>query len=227
MGTSGVTFESAISSGTLSQQILQDKQYGYMRPKNGIITYAILNGDVELTEKQVLDAVYRAFYKWMVHTKIDFVQVSPKSNPDITIRFSTEEQDENLDPQTIAYMGYPMFGNVFWGVCVINKRFVYSLDGNPISGRRMVELGFQVQFPDGQYSTVDLDVVLYHEFGHGVFGLPHDPEPDNGMAYRYDLMSELPSFRDVARATAKAPARNWPARFKEQVLKWLHRWSDS
>jgi hypothetical protein len=108
---------------------------------------------------------------------------------------------------------------------VVNKAFFFTRDGEGVYGTVFEQHGIPVQFPDKIYKTLDFDQIHAHELGHGL-GLPHDPEEDNMMAYRVDLMTEYPSERDIARMRAKYGRRKMSAWFLLRWLKWLKRASD-
>lgn len=209
-------------SKSLDNLILSDKKYGLLKPKNGsYYTYRVLSLDTEITAKQMNKAVASALNRWAFKLKLKFSRANIGEASDITIQFRSEAEDPLLNSSTIAYMYYPL-GGLNNGIMVINIRFYYTLSGKAVN----MHLIDPIHYPDFDTAPVqglshDLDVILYHEFGHGILGLQHDPTPDNGMAYRYDLMSKMPSLRDIARGAAKIGLRVASASMLKRLWDWL------
>jgi len=223
------TFESAEGRGlTLQQMIEDDKKYGIMVPANGkYFTYAVLNEDQEFTRKEVQKSVAFGFRRWQIYASIPkYRRVKPdfKGVIDFRFEFRTVESDpdKQLTANSIMYHYYPIQDTThpLRGLCVINKAFFFTGHGNAVTGHFMKSKGFEVQFPDGNYKTLDFDKLIGHENGHGL-GLPHDAESENMMAYREDLMTEYPSDRDIRRMRAKYGTRRMPAWILKRWLKWL------
>lgn len=226
----GVKFESAQSRGmTLSQMIEDDKTYGKMTPANGkYFTYAVLNEDQEMNRKEVERAVSFGMRRWQIYAKIPRFRRVRKGFTgiiDFRIEFRTVESDpdKQLTSGTVMYHYYPIqkLDHPLRGLCVVNKAYFFTNHGDAVSGHFMQSKGFTVQLPDGMYESLDFDKIYGHELGHGLLGLPHDPEEGNMMAFRVDLMSEYPSMRDQSRDIAKFGAKIMSAWVRIRWLKWL------
>ena len=235
-------FESAEQKNTRIDSILKlDQNYGYMK-NTGIITYEILNNDTEIDTPEVEKAFFTASYEWGIDTPITFMHIreyvkmirkkgfeaiNPK--PMIRVSFKSKSEDEILNSNTIAYMGYPTNGNEFYGILVLNKRYHFSIDGEPISGNEMKKLGIQVQYQDDlpRYSTMDLDKIIRHELGHGVFGLPHSINRNNTMSSNEGVMADHNTTEDITRAINKAGKSTIPKKWKLLMRKFLTRWTDN
>lgn len=231
----GVKFQSATSRGlTLTQIIEDDKNYGFMKPANGkYFTYAVLNEDQEMNRKEVEKSVSFGMRRWQIYAKIPKfkrVQKDFTGVIDFRIEFRTVESDpdKQLTKATVMYHYYPIndVNHPLRGLCVVNKMFFFTAHGNAVSGHFMKSKGFNVQFPEGLYESLDFDQIYGHELGHGALGLPHDPEEGNMMAYRVDLMTEFPSVRDIARDVAKFGKKIMGAWLRKRWLQWLIRASD-
>jgi len=215
------TFDSVRVSGvTLSNQLEDDKKFGFLEPTNGILTYIILNNDREIKEKQVRRAVGMALFGWRMRVPIKFRRVKNRLDADIILEFRSEEEDEILNSNTLAYMYYPL-GGVNNGVCVINKRFHWTNDGKGVD----MHYVDPVHYPTPKHTnpigkTYDLDKVLRHEFGHGIFGLPHSQNNNVIMTGNESIMSEHLQDEDVIRAQAKAGIRRGFAHRLTNMLRW-------
>jgi len=232
LGKNGVEFVSAATRGlTLSQTIEDDKKYGTMKPANGkYFTYAVLNEDVEFTQKQATRAVQFGQRRWRIYANTPkFKKAKPDEIVDFRIEFRTVESDpdKQLNENTIMYHYYPInkVDHPLRGLCVVNKAFFFTSHGNPVKGTEYEKFGIPVQYPNKYYKSLDFDQVYAHELGHGL-GLPHDSEYDNIMAFRYDLMAEYPQMRDQARIMTKYGARLMSAWLRMRWLKWLKWASD-
>ena len=227
--TKTLRFESAVNRGlTIKQVIEDDEDYGKMVPANGkYFTFTVLNGDQEFTKKQATRAFYMAYKRWRIyadlprakHVKADYDGVI-----DFTLKFETVESDPDgrLNENTVMYHYYPIqdLTSRFRGLCVVNKKYFYTPHGNSVKGTFLQSKGFEVQFPDGHYETLDFDAIDGHELGHGL-GLPHDPEEDNLMSFRVDIMAEFCSKRDQARIIAKYGKTKWSFWKQNRWLKYL------
>jgi hypothetical protein len=192
----------------------EDAKYGYLKPldpKKSYLTYRVYNGDDEMPQ-HVADYIARlAFQGWINEVKMSIRPAKAGEEPDIKIRFDDEDHDKTLTSNTIAYMYYPINTvSQYRGVCVINRRFYYSISGTPIS----MHILDPVHYPDPNTKTKgktwDLDKILRHEFGHGLFGLIHDGKSGNTMSSSYEHMSEeLTVARDIARAARKVGRKIW------------------
>lgn len=227
--TGQIKFESAETKGlTLSQTIQDDKNYGTFSPANGkYFTYAILNDDVEFTEKQVHKAVRYAYKRWALYGKLPKLKrVGKEYNKiiDFRIEFRTVQSDPEqlLTHNTIMYHYYPIHktDHPLRGLCVVNKRFFFTSHGNTITGKEMKRHGVRVTSDNGKYKTIDFDLVYSHELGHGL-GLSHDTEDNNIMSRLYGIMREFPNVRDQARIQAKYGTRLMSGFWLARWLRWL------
>jgi hypothetical protein len=235
-------FESAeVRNNRIDSMLQMDKNYGYMK-NTGIITYSVENSDQEISAKETEKAFFVASNEWAIDTPIQFMHIREyrkmlmkkgfvkiPDKPMIRISYHSESEDEILNSNTIAYMGYPTNGNTFYGMLVLNKRYHFTVHGNPISGKEMKEAGVRVQYNDDlpRYSTMDLDKIIRHELGHGVFGLPHSINRNTTMSSNEGKMSEYNSQEDITRAQAKAGKSSIPKKWKLLMKKYLHRWTDN
>lgn len=101
------------------------------------------------------------------------------------------------------------------GLCVINPDYHYTTDGKTIS-LHIIDPEHYDENTAVTGSTIDLDAVLRHEFGHGL-GLPHDPEPGSTMSTPYRVLREFLGERDVMRGIKKYG-------FKKMRTNWYSRW---
>ena len=203
--------------------IENDKKYGFLKPKNGVLTFSIINRDGEITEKGVDRAVKLALKAWSLYVPINFIKV--KTNGDIRIEFRSENEDKILNQNTLAYMYYPL-GSINDGHCVVNTRYWWSNSGKGVDMHKIDPLHYPKPQTKVLGQSWDLDQVLRHEFGHGIFGLQHDPEPKNIMSSNYGLMNEYLSDIDVVRARAKAGTKELPPNILKRWLDWLSKSSD-
>ncbi|GKS67367.1 hypothetical protein YTPLAS73_09140 [Nitrosarchaeum sp.] len=217
VGTSSIEFESveAQVNSNLQTLIESDKKFRVIQPKNGkTITWGLKNTDTELSYSQMKKIVQDVCFAFSSEFKLDFDFTTDYKNADVKISFAAEDEDSNLTSNTIAYMGYPLSGSQFYGICVINKKWIFTHDGRSRTGYELTVLGIQVQFLDGNYATLYLVKILIHEFGHGVLGLQHDTEPGSIMSSNEGAMSDKWSNRDLTRGYAKVPKNT-----KENPLK--------
>lgn len=211
------------SVSTDTNNIIQaDKNFGFLKPTNGVLTFSISNRDGEITDKAVDRAVKFALKEWSIFVPIQFKKV-PKDG-DIRIEFRSEDEDEILNSNTLAYMFYPLGGKTD-GQCVINTRFYWTNHGNGVDMNKIDPVHYR---PDSgtKGTSWDLDQVLRHEFGHGIFGLPHDTNANNIMSSNYSKMKEHLSETDILRARAKAGTRVLSANMVKRLLTWITKASD-
>jgi len=181
--------------------IASDKKFGLLKPKNGkSYGYFITNKDDEVTNRQVRRAVAMALWRWKLGLKFEFHKAKSKQEADLVFEFRNESDDPILNSSTLAYMYYPLGGSNN-GHCIINRRFYWNLSGNPVS----MHFIDPVHYPDITTAPIqglahDLDQVLGHEIGHGVFGLQHF---EGIMASHYGIMGEFATKIDFIRAGAK------------------------
>lgn len=224
IGGKSVKYESLEARGSTIEQIIEnDRNFGFLKPKNGkYYTVALKNTDIEISYSDAKKAIIDGWMRWELWNEVDFKWSNDFENADIRFEFRSESEDSILDSNTIAYMYYPIAAPHLRGLCVINKRFIYTNHGKPVTGKYLLERGIDVQFPEGQYVTIDLDKIVGHEKGHGVFGLPHDPEPKNTMSSSEGKMSEFLSWRDIKRSTFKAGMKNWSERQRWRFMRWFY-----
>lgn len=111
------------------------------------------------------------------------------------------------------------------GLCVVNKRFFFTPDGNYRTGDYFNRHGTRVTSLGNHYATIDFDQVYGHELGHGL-GLPHDPEANQIMSSNYGVMSEFPQIRDQSRMQAKYGVRVMASNRLLRWIRWLRVASD-
>jgi len=211
---------------TLEQQFADDQKYGVLKPKNGVLKYIILNNDEEITEKQTKRAVSMALFGWRMHVPIKFRRVKNRIEADITVQFNSEEQDSLLDKNTLAYMYYPL-GGINNGKCVVNKRFYWTNHGNGIDMHKIDPIHYPVpRTTNPMGKTWDLDKVLRHEFGHGVFGLPHSQSEARIMSAGESYMAEHFHQEDILRAQNKAGIATGMLHRLKQLTGWYKIRSD-
>ena len=222
------TYESVVVSGaTLANQLEDDKNYGFLEPTNGKLTYILLNYDEEIKDKSARRAVAMALFGWRIRVPIRFRRVKRIIDADITVEFRSEAEDEILDANTLAYMYYPL-GGLNDGKCVVNTRFYWTNDGKGVDMHKIDPLHYPAESdsnPRGK--TYDLDQVLRHEFGHGVFGLPHSKHDNVVMTGNESRMHEHLQDEDVIRAQAKAGINESMTHRLLQMLGWYRKRSDS
>ncbi len=225
VGKSNFEFESAEAiPADLQTIITNDKAYGVMKPKNGkFYTWAILNEDTEVSKQEMKKIVTDVVSAYEFEFNVDFQYTDDYTNADIKMSFGDEGKDPNLTSNTIAYMGYPFPNSEFYGICVINRKFTYTHDGEPRTGEEMILMGIPVQFKDGTYGTLFLVKILMHEWGHGIGGLPHDPTADNIMSSNEGIMAKYWSPRDLFRMYAKLGQKIKENKFMTR-LKRLREW---
>jgi hypothetical protein len=224
--TNGTYDSVSVSGVTLEQQIQNDVKFGFLKPTNGLLKYFIHNFDGEISEKNTRRAVGMALFGWRIRVPIKFRRVKDWIDADITIRFSSEDEDDILDKNTLAYMFYPL-GGINDGKCVVNTRFFWTNDGKGVDMHKIDPM----HYPHASNSnpigkTYDLDQVLRHEFGHGVFGLPHSHKDNVVMTGNESRMHEHLQDEDVIRAQAKAGINNSMSHRLLQMLGWYEKRSD-
>ena len=232
--TKKVRFDSVVNRGlTLSQVIEDDVKFGTMKPANGkYFTFKVLNEDQEFSKKESKRAMRYAQKRWSIWSKLPkFKLAKPGEIVDFRLEFRDvdTDPDKKLTESTVMYHYYPIndVNHRLRGLCVVNKKYFYTTHGNSVKGTFFESKGFQVQFPNGDYGTLDFDQIYAHELGHGL-GLPHDPEFKNVMSYRVDLMAEFTTVRDNDRMSADTKyGKNKMSLFRRfRWLRWLYIASD-
>lgn len=196
-----------------------DKQYGLLdADPDGWITWKVYDYDTEVNLEQVNYLVRVALMGWGFKVNAKF-RPANRYPPCLKIYFSDPEHDPNMTPATLAYHYYPMGkSNSMRGVCYINRSYYYTIDGKPLD----LSIIDPKNYPkpaglDGK--TYDLDRILRHEFGHGVFGLQHDGSIGNCMSAYYDKGSEFLTDRDIFRAAAKVGKKTLKAKMLDSWYK--------
>lgn len=210
--------------------IESDKRYGVMKPANDkYFTFRIIDTkDNEVTEKILNRAVKYAWKSWTLRLNFDVRQTKKNEHADFRVLFRTPENDERgeMTKSTIMYHYFPIsrIGHANRGLCVINPAFYYTTHGKGVP----LHIIDPKNYPEPtkvKGSTIDIDGVLRHEFGHGI-GLPHDPEPFNTMSTPYSVLAEFLKERDVMRGIAKYGRKNMPSHIFTRWWKWLRRKSE-
>lgn len=209
----------------IQTQIADDVKFGFMEPTNGVLKYILLNRDRELTRKQVRKAVGMALFAWRLHVPIKFRRTRNIAEADIRVVFRSQAEDELLLDSTLAYMYYPLGGET-QGLCVVNTKWYWTLDGEGIDMHLIDDVNYPTMGSGVMGKTFDLDKVLRHEFGHGVFGLPHSQKSDVIMSANEGRMSEHLAEEDTIRAQAKAGVRENFAHRLKNILRWYIKRSD-
>lgn len=215
---------------TVQELIESDKRFGVLIPRDGkSFAFKVLNADSEITIKNVEKGVRDALWKWKyAHAGLgldkqllfDFHKCKRGERPDVTYEFRDITTDPLLDNKTIAYVYYTM-GGLNNGICVVNKLFYYNGHGRGVS----MHLIDPVHYPDPntvvKLADIDIDVVLYHEPGHGIFVLGHTMDGGHGMSANYSYMSENPTMQDFLRAAAKVGTKIVRRGFGSIFWNWL------
>jgi hypothetical protein len=209
---------------SLEEILENDKRFGVLKPKNGkSFGYFIKNGDLELTSRQVRKGTTRALFRWYKEMKFKFFRARKEHEADLIIEYRSEADDGLLSPQTLAYMYYPL-GSQYDGHMVINTRPFFTLHGEGIDMHYIDPINYPELDSGVSGATVDLDQVEGHEFGHGIFGLPH---VSGIMAPNYGMMTEFLSELDIIRARAKGfERRSWTSRKYQRLKAWFLSTSD-
>ncbi|WP_420546593.1 matrixin family metalloprotease [Nitrosopumilus sp.] len=177
----------------------------------------------EITEKMLNRASKFAWKSWTIRLNFDVRQAKSGEQPDFRVLIRTPENDERgeMDDNTIMYHYFPIMDvdHPLRGLCVINPNFYYTVNGEGVP----MNLIDPENYSPGTHvrgSTIDLDGVLRHEFGHGI-GLSHDPEPGNTMSTPYMILEDFLQPRDIMRGAAKYVKQNMSESDLQRWLKWL------
>jgi len=220
-----------LGSVDINEMVENDKKYGVMTPRNGnYFTFRVSNThDLELTDKEMIRAVTLAWQHWSKRINIIMRKAKKDEEPDFRVIFRTPGTDErnSLTDRTIMYHYYPInkLDSPYRGLCVVNSMFYYTVHGRAVS---MHEVDPDNYPPDtnAQGSTIDIDQVFTHEFGHGI-GLPHDKMTYNLMSPNYGIMSEFPTERDVFRGVKKYGVPPRPPHWYSRWARYLRHRSDN
>lgn len=201
--------------------ITEDKKLGLLKPKrsDGWYTFKCYDVDKELNFEQLDHIIRMALFRWSKKMKVKFRPAKENEDPDLKLYFTDPQHDTQMYGSTLAYHYYPMGdSNTLKGICRINRNYYYTING--------VRLNLHFidpdHYPDAgkaqEAPTWDLDQILGHEFGHGIFGLMHDGKDGNMMSSSYTHMSEYPTDRDYTRAAAKVEYKPVRDQVKEARL---------
>lgn len=216
-----------VSGIDLQQQLADDVKFGFLEPKNGVLKYVLQNRDREITKKQARKAVAMALFSWRMYVPITFRRTTNIAEADIIVEFRHTRDDELLDSGTLAYMYYPL-GTEHQGLCVVNSEHYWTIDGESIDMHFIDPVHYpQESESNPRGKTHDLDQVLRHEFGHGVFGLPHSQNHNRIMSSNVGVMQEHLHEEDIIRAQAKAGIRQNFAHRLANMLRWYKIRSDT
>jgi len=218
-----------LDSTTLTQILEEDKKYGKFTPANGsYFTYAVLNEDDEMTNKQVLKSIKYSHRRIELRTNLKFKRVRGDEHPDFKIEFRTVESDpeQELTFSTLMYHYFPInsITHPLRGLCVVNKGFYWTTHGEGVP----LNVIDPIHYPtptDKMGKTYDFDQVYTHELLHGL-GLPHSKTSGNVMSSNYGIMAEYLSDEDIARLVAKYGSRNLNEHLIKRWLGWLFHASD-
>lgn len=207
----------------LQNLINEDKKYGkILPPANGWITYKVYDGDKEMNREDVEYLVRIALGNYQRKFDIKFRPAKDFESAMLKISFTDPQHDKNMTGSTLAYHYYPYFTEKR-GICRINRNYYYTVHGRRLN----LSIIDPEHYPDPtkakEAPTWDLDQILIHEFGHGIFGLQHDGQSGTTMSATYQHMTEFLDERTIKRIEAKGyKKRGLLAQWKEQRLeKWL------
>ena len=181
-----------------------------------VITYAVIEGtrDAGMFSK-LRKAVGLSFFTWELHIPVKFKRVKKSQNPNITIEFVNDKnQDEYFKTRSsvLAYAYYPK--TKYQGIVRFNDyNYHWSHDGKPIMTDKK------------QVSTWNVVHVLIHELGHSL-GLSH-AEINNGadvMDPFYNGKITLSNY-DISRIVRKYGIRIYlkPHHFIRKLTYLTHR----
>lgn len=199
----------------LRDLIQSDKKYGLLSPDSkGWITWQTYDYDSEITIDQVNYCIRIALTGWQHKVNAKFRPAKKGDDAILKIYFSDPQHDPNMTANTLAYHYYP-FVREKRGICVINRDFYFTVDGKPVS-LTIIDPKNYPKPTTRKGKTYDLDQVLRHEFGHGVFGLQHDKNEANVMSANYAKGAEFLTDRDVIRAAAKVGKKTLKSKILER-----------
>ena len=211
--------------------IQSDKKYGIMKPINGeYFTWQALDtSDNEVSERMLDRGVKLAWQSWALRIPFKFKKAKPWETPDFKLIFRTPNTGERKEMKcnTIMYHYFPISktNHESRGRCVINSDFHFTVHGEGVPMYKVDPKNYDKNSTI-KASTIDLDVVLRHEFGHGL-GLPHDPIPGNTMSTSYNTLNEFLQERDIKRIQAKYGVRQMLFYFLKRWLNYIYNRSDT
>lgn len=197
--------------------IREDKKYGYLTPVDGFVTYRVTDGDKEITRSEVGYLVRLALQQYQLKFDVKFRPAKRDEKEMLNIGFSDVTTDKYMTGSTLAYHGYP--NGALRGICRINRNYFFTVHGRRLN---LHEIDPE-HYPDPEKAksapTWDLDMILMHEVGHGIFGLQHDGQSNTVMAALYPHMSEYLDPRTISRIEAKGVRRR-PVKTKREELRY-------
>jgi len=180
---------------TLSEQIIEDKKYGTMKPANGkYFTYRAMNwkGKV-ISSKQIQKGVTYIWEELERKIPFEFRRAKDGEYADFKIYFRSTKDDPQLTSNTIMYHFYPIndIHSEFRGVCVVNTDFPFSIDGEPVD-MHLIDREHYPKIGSGVFgATYDFDRVYRHEGpGHGM-GLPHTEDILKVLSKNYSIIAKF------------------------------------
>lgn len=181
------------------------------------LVYNVTDSCRTLDFNTVRKALNIAMTTWDLEIDVKFTPKWFPQNKDklshINIKFESASQSEYFreKPSILAYAYFPGQGSVS-GKVVFNNEYIWTMHGNPISGKEAKSKGWVNELTDDntQIRTYNIINVLIHELGH-TLGLRHDATGNNDGAdvmdaYYGNDRKDL-SERDIFRARLNYPIR--------------------
>lgn len=219
-----VSYEGPSSLGSdVQTQILEDKKYGIMVPKNGkYFTVRISDWSGKyISNKKVIKGIMLSWFAVEMETLVSVKLAKPGEYADFKVFFRRLVDDPILNKSTLAYHYFPIsnFDDPNRGICVFNIDYPFTVDGEGIP----LNVFDPEHYPTETASramTYDIDKIYRHEGpGHGL-GLPHTTNPGEQMSTNYDIISEHPDRNTILRWIAKYGKRGWTDRKYMRMKQW-------